>query len=140
MTGDPWNPLPFTGGNVRQRKQFTISRWLSESRPLSTGRLSYIFWIHYALTGLFLGQGKPDDANAHIEQPKPYAVDSAYNQGRVMEWQAKVWYFQHKAEDAKSRLCMLPAFLRSSSRAAQRNPSGHTGGIDHKFISPRPAF
>ena len=58
--------------------------------------------IYYALTELLLSRGKPDDANAHIEQAKPYAVDSAYNQGRAMEQQAKVWYFRHKAEDAKS--------------------------------------
>ena len=86
---------------------------------------------------LFLGQGKPDDAKAHIEQTKPYAADSAYNQDHAMEQQAKVWYFQHKAEDAKSEALRVLGAALDLERCTETLWGVQ---VDHKFISPHPAF
>jgi hypothetical protein len=58
--------------------------------------------IHYGLAELFLGEGRFDDAQAHIEHAKSHTVDSAYNLGRAAELQATVWYQQHRLEEAKS--------------------------------------
>ena len=41
-----------------------------------------------------------DDANCHLEQAKSYAVDHAFNFGRAMELHARIWYRQHKLEEA----------------------------------------
>jgi tetratricopeptide (TPR) repeat protein len=47
-----------------------------------------LFWIHYALASLAFGQGKFDDAHAHIEHAKSHAINDAYQLGRAMERQA----------------------------------------------------
>jgi len=57
-----------------------------------------LFWIHYELAGLFRGEGRFDDANAHIERAKSHTVDSAYNLGHAMELKARVWYHQSRRE------------------------------------------
>ena len=61
-----------------------------------------LFWIHYDLAQLFLTEDELDDANTHIEQAKSHAVDDAYNLGRAMELQARIWYRQSRLEDARS--------------------------------------
>jgi len=62
-----------------------------------------LFWIHYDLGLLFCGEGRFDDAHAHIEHAKSHTVDhSAYNLGRAMELQAVVWHKQHRLEEAGS--------------------------------------
>ena len=62
------------------------------------------FWIHFGLAELFLAESRFDDAHAHAESAKLYAVSNVYNLGRVMELQAKVWCGQHRLEDAKSEM------------------------------------
>ena len=62
----------------------------------------YLFWTHHALADLFLGEGRLDDAHAHIEQAKSHVANSAYNLGRATELQAKVWYKQGRLEEARS--------------------------------------
>ena len=61
-----------------------------------------LFWVHYSLAALFYGKGRFDDANVHLERAKPHAVNSAYDLGYAMELQARVWYKQHRFEEAKS--------------------------------------
>ena len=61
-----------------------------------------LFLTHYSLARLSFDEGEFDDANAHIERAKPYAVDRAYNMGRAMEMQTWIWYRQCRLEDAKS--------------------------------------
>ena len=61
-----------------------------------------LFWIHYSLAELFLDGGRFDDAHAHLEQAKSNTVDSTYNLGRAMSFQAMVWYKRHKLEEARS--------------------------------------
>jgi tetratricopeptide (TPR) repeat protein len=67
-----------------------------------------LFWIHYELTGLFWNEDRSDDAHAHIERAEPHTVNNALNLGRAMELQARVWYDQHRLEEAK------PAALRGA--------------------------
>jgi tetratricopeptide (TPR) repeat protein len=43
-----------------------------------------LFSGHYHLAELFRDQGEFEDANTHIEQAKPYAVDNTYLLGRAM--------------------------------------------------------
>jgi len=61
-----------------------------------------LFWIHYKLAGLFRSEGRLDDARDHLERAKPHTVNSAYRLGYAMKLQARVWYDQHRLEEAKS--------------------------------------
>ena len=61
-----------------------------------------LFWIHYELAVLYRGEGRFDDAHAHIGRAKSHTADSAYLLGRAMEEQARIWYDQHKLEEARS--------------------------------------
>ena len=61
-----------------------------------------IFWIYYSLTGLFHGEGELEIAHTHIEQAKSHAVNDAYNLGRAMELQSKIWFAQRRFDEAKS--------------------------------------
>ena len=60
-----------------------------------------LFWNHLSLANLFLDQDELDEADTHIERAKSYAVNDAYNMGRAMEAQAKIWAQQFRLEDAK---------------------------------------
>ena len=61
-----------------------------------------LFWTNYSLAQLFVAGGRFDDAQAHVDRAKSHAVDHAYKLGRAMEMQAKVWYNQHRLEEARS--------------------------------------
>ena len=61
-----------------------------------------LFWIYYNLAELFRDDGRFDEAHAHVEHTKSHAVDSAYNLGRATELEAKIWYKQHRFEEARS--------------------------------------
>ena len=63
-----------------------------------------LFWIHYRLVLLFRGQGRPDDAQTHVEHAKSHTANSAYNLGHVTQAQALVWYEQDRLEEAKSEI------------------------------------
>jgi len=61
-----------------------------------------LFCLHYELATLLRGEGRFDDAHAHIGRAKSHAADSAYYLGRATELQAWIWYDQHKLEEARS--------------------------------------
>ena len=61
-----------------------------------------LFCLHYELAGLLHDEGRFDDANAHIERAKSHTADSVYRLGLAMQEQARIWYDQHKLEDARS--------------------------------------
>ena len=61
-----------------------------------------LYYIHCALSDLFLAEGRFDDALEHLEQARLHAVDSAYNLGRVMARQAVIWRRQGRLEEARS--------------------------------------
>ena len=61
-----------------------------------------LFLTHYDLAGLFLRDGRYQDAQAHIERATPYAVNNAYGLARAVYRQATIWYRQHRLEDARS--------------------------------------
>ena len=62
-----------------------------------------LFSIHRVMAELFSDEGKFDDANAHLEQAKLHTVDNAYNLGRGMEMQARIWRKQRRLEEARSQ-------------------------------------
>ena len=62
-----------------------------------------LFWINYAMAWLFSGENRFDDAHAHLERARPYAINSPYNLGRAMELQAWFWLQERKLEEAKSK-------------------------------------
>ena len=62
----------------------------------------HLFGINYCLAGLFLGEKRFDDAHAHVERAKSYAVNNPYFLGRGMEMQARIWYKECRLEEAKS--------------------------------------
>ena len=68
----------------------------------SFNRHDRLFWIHYKLAGLFYGQCRFEDAQAHLERTKLHALDNAYHLGLAMELQAQAWYLQHRLEGART--------------------------------------
>ena len=67
--------------------------------------------VHISLAQLFLGQGKFDDAHAHLERAKSHAVDDPYHLAVASALHAAVWANQHMLEEAKSEaLCALGLF------------------------------
>ena len=65
---------------------------------------SQLSWIHYALASLFSDEGEFDDAQAHIEQAKSYAVDDLHSLGRAMELWAGILYDERRFEEAASEV------------------------------------
>ena len=64
----------------------------------------YLSEIHYSLAQLFLGEGRFDDAQNHIERAKLYTSNHPYHLGLAMELQARLWYRQHRMEEARSEV------------------------------------
>ena len=60
-----------------------------------------LFWNHWSLAWLFLGEGEFDEANARIIQARSHATDNMYNLGHAMDTQATIWYEQGRLEDAR---------------------------------------
>ena len=70
-----------------------------------------LFWVHYSLAMLFLGQGRFDDAHAHIKQAKSHTENSVYNLGGAMMLHAIIWYEQRRFEEARSEaLCAIDVY------------------------------
>ena len=63
---------------------------------------SILFWNHYSLALLFLGEGGFNDAQASIDRAKSHTAGNAYFLGCAMDAQARIWYRQHRLEDATS--------------------------------------
>ena len=63
-----------------------------------------LFQIHHTMAKLFHDEGRFGDAQAHIERARLHTANSAHNLGCVMEVQAKVWYKQHRLEEARSEV------------------------------------
>ena len=63
-----------------------------------------LFWLNYDLAVLFCDGDRADDAQARLEYAKSHTANSPYNLGYVMELQARVWYGQHRLEEAKSEV------------------------------------
>jgi len=61
-----------------------------------------LFWAHYGLAGLFLGEGRFNDTHNHIERAKAHVVNNPLNLGRAMELQAELYYEHHRLEEARS--------------------------------------
>ncbi|KAF9783170.1 hypothetical protein BJ322DRAFT_139334 [Thelephora terrestris] len=61
-----------------------------------------LFWIHYCMAELFSSKGESGTANTHIQQAKSHTVGNTYNLGLAMELQARVWFQQHRLEDART--------------------------------------
>ena len=64
------------------------------------------FWIHFSLALIFGQEGRFDDAQAHLEHAKSHKAHSTYLLGRTMVLQARLWWSQHRLEEARSEaLC-----------------------------------
>ena len=61
-----------------------------------------LFWNNHSLAELFLCENRFDDAHAHLERARPYAINSPYLLGRTMELQAWIWNKERRLEEAKS--------------------------------------
>jgi len=60
-----------------------------------------LFWVHLNMADLFLDEGRFDDTQVHIERAKSH-MSNAPDPGCVMVVQAKLWYKQHRLEEAKA--------------------------------------
>ena len=63
-----------------------------------------LFWAHHALASLYGDKNKWDNAQSHIDQAKPHAVEGTYSLGRAMKLQAWIWYRQGRLEEAKAEI------------------------------------
>ena len=95
-------------GNIfryKKKKKEAIHHFETALRIASTFNWhNELFWIHFGLAHLFLGEDEFDDANPHIEQAKSLGVSDPYSLGRAMELQALAWYIQLRLEDSKSEV------------------------------------
>jgi len=89
---------------VTGKRPSTISRYCTVALEIASllNLNDQPFWIHHSLSKLFAGEGKFDDAQAHIERAKFHAIDDPYILARAMWLQARFWYSQHMFEEAKS--------------------------------------
>ena len=88
----------FKGDTERAIHHFGVALEIASTFDWHTS----IFWLNYDLAGLFCNGGRLDDAQTHAECAKSHTVDSTYHLGFAMELQARVWYGQHRLEEAKS--------------------------------------
>jgi len=61
-----------------------------------------LFQVHYSLAALFYDEDRFDEAHAHIEHAKSYAVNSPHDLGYAMELQAGLWFKEGRLEGARS--------------------------------------
>ena len=79
----------------------------------SLNLVNQLFWNNYPLAQVFFGEGRFDDAHAHIERAKLHAVNDAYLLARTSRLQAGFWDKQRRFEEAKSEaLRALDVFER----------------------------
>ena len=77
-----------------------------------------LFWVHYALTELYLGEQNPDDAQSHVQKARSNAVGDAFKLGRTMDLQAQVLYQQGRLEEGKAEiLCAIESFEKLGATA-----------------------
>ena len=87
--------------------------------------INQLFWVNFALAGLFSEERKFGDAQTHVEQAKSLAVNNTYLLARASMLQARLWYAQDMLEEAKSEaLRALDVFEKlgavSNSKFARR--------------------
>ena len=63
-----------------------------------------LFWNHYSLAALFRDNGRFEDAQVHIDHAKSHTTNSPYYLARMTLLQARVWYKQHRLEEARSEV------------------------------------
>ena len=66
--------------------------------------VSELFWIHNSLAILFINEEKFEDAQTHVDHAKVHAVNEPYCLAYAMHQQARVWYGQHRFEEARSEM------------------------------------
>ena len=61
-----------------------------------------LFWTNYSLAQLLGGEGRFQDAQAHMGCVNQYAPHSPYYLAKAALLQAVIWYKQHRLEEARS--------------------------------------
>ena len=81
-----------------------------------------LFWVHFSLAELFLGENRFDNAQAHSNQARSHAAEDVYHMGHAMEVQARVWYQQQLLENAAAEaLDALEIFEKLGAAKDVRN-------------------
>ena len=90
----------FKNETEKAARHFRIA--LRIASPFNWSNLS--FTIHHSLADLVFNEGRPDEAQAHIERAKWHAVNGhdTYLLACAMWTQARFWRKQHRFEDAES--------------------------------------
>ena len=84
-----------------------------------------LFWNYFSVALLFSGEGKLDEAHAHIERARSHAANDAYNLARASQMQARFWDKQRKFGEAKSEaLCALDGFEKLGAARDAENTRG----------------
>jgi hypothetical protein len=121
---------------AKERRPFTITSWLSESHPLSTGALPCLR-IHLALAGLFLDEDGFDDAQVHAEQAKSHALDNPYALGAAVFSAGPIWRRQRRFEDAASEaLHAQEIFEKLGNLEVLRGPEISSGRLKEQWKAP----
>ena len=61
-----------------------------------------LFWIHNALSSVFINEQELNDAQFHAKQARSLAAEDQFKLGRAMELQSDIWYRQGRFEETKS--------------------------------------
>ena len=76
-----------------------------------------LFWIHYALAGLFLNDRNFHNSRTHIKLSESHTVDCPYSRGRVVHLQAELKYKEGRLHRSKaSVLVALKIFEELGSK------------------------
>ena len=86
------------GDTEKAIRHFEIALEIASSLGLD----DQLFWVHFNLAQLFLGEGKFDDAHTHIENAESHAISGMRDLGLAMGLQAEIWYNQGMFEKARS--------------------------------------
>jgi tetratricopeptide (TPR) repeat protein len=113
-----------------------------------------LFLVHFSLAGLFLDEGRFDDARTHNKRAKSHTVGSTYDLGTATIVQACIWYRQHKLEEARSEALRATDifeklgaaddaeacrwFLRDIQKGLNKLVASGQSGFDREFLQTVP--
>ena len=87
-----------------------------------------LFWVHHSFTELFLDEGRFEDVQAHIKHTKSHMANHTYCLGCAMQLQARLWYKQHRLEEARCEALLVISVYEKLGAANDLVPPVDWGG------------
>ena len=92
------NTYRFKGETKKAIQHFEVALGIASSLSM----VVQLFWINFALAGLFTDEGQFEDAQTHVEHAKAHAVTDPFLLAYAVDQQARVWDGQGRFEEARS--------------------------------------